>query len=129
MTYAVLHIFAFLACFRAYVGQPDDHILDWALCIDLSYIHAQGPIPVIFAKNIGNWRNWKTEFFLSRPFWFFFLLHKNQFYSIERMGQSFDDYTGFHLKITHWELAELKNSVFWVSHFYLFIYFFYFEKK
>ena len=47
--------FAFLALFWAHVGQ--------------SLKFSQ--------KNIENWGSWKTQFFLSRPFWFF-LLHPNK---------------------------------------------------
>ena len=60
--------FVFLACFRAYVGQPDDHIA------------TSMPFPSIFPshqslkfslKNIENWRNWKTQFFWVSHFEFF----------------------------------------------------------
>ena len=53
---------------------------------------------------------WKTQFFLSWPFWIFIFEKKkfasSQFklvivYGIPRMEQNFDDYPGFQLKVTH----------------------------
>ena len=61
-------------------------------------------------KSFENWWSWKTQFFLSWPFWTFF--YKKNFFAsspcksvkgswISRMGQNFDDYPGFQPKITH----------------------------
>ena len=65
-------ILCILACFRAYVGQPESHI-GWATSMPFTLIHPTYP-------RTNLWNFWEK----------------------------------------YWELGELKNSFFWVGHFYFF---------
>ena len=77
---------AFLACLRAYVGQPDDHI-GWATSMPFASIYPT--IPEIFVKKY--WELWelKNSFFLSRPLWFFFAsLHPHENHGQKLKGRT-----------------------------------------
>ena len=78
-------------------------------------------------KNIENWGSWKSQFFLSRPFWFFF--QKKGFasfqwksviiYRIARMGQNFDDYPNFQSQTTPATCLKIYNTVLLIHFFFL----------
>ena len=71
-----MHFFVFLACFRAYVGQPDNHIIiGWATSMPFASIYPTNPRTNwwnFHKKNIENWQNWKTQFFWVGHFEFIF---------------------------------------------------------
>ena len=93
------------ACFRPYVGQPDDHI-GWSTLMPFTSIY-----PIDPRTNSWNFRKkyWeltrkKTQLFWVGNFEFFFasLPRKSvNIYRLARMGQNFDDYPGFQPKIAY----------------------------
>jgi hypothetical protein len=87
---------AFLACFRAYMGQPHDHI-HWATSMPFASINPTNPRTNLWnfhEKNlrIGDFE--KLIFFESAIFNFFFK-KSVQIYMVEWMGRNFDVFLGF----------------------------------
>ena len=84
---------AFLACFRAYVGQPHNHPSHQSILL------TQEPICEIFANFFWELAILKNSVFLSRPFWIFFFASSPwksvTNFVIKWMGLNFDVFFGF----------------------------------
>ena len=98
-----MYIFVFFACFRPYVGQPDNHI-GWATLMPFASIYPTNPRthPWNFLEKLLQIDGFKNIVFLCRPFWnlffkkiFFFASSPwkaVKVYCVARMGRNFDNY-------------------------------------
>ena len=98
---------AFLACFRAYIGQPHGRIR-WATSMPFASINSTNPRTNLWnfrekILRIGDFKKWPFlknghfGFFFQKKFFFFasFSWKSVQIYMVEWMGRNFDVFPGF----------------------------------